>query len=242
MMAGDGMYSSLDRIDFIATAKDGSSHYVQTDHRGRAEIEQDRPMSTVFAIMRVVNASRTAAERGGQYKVIYNINEEPPQFLQQAIACAGGVVEAANKELIYQGQLIPCENIVESCLAEIAAGISQAWRLDYSVEGLQALEQGLAQQTPAPETDEITYWSQVVRAGAFAGEVMRKMHGGRWDRAERGIGTLPFVFVSCGVMFNFLGKAIKLFANGPEDSIASMVRAGCAVINDQNKKKKSFWK
>lgn len=92
-------------------------------------------------------------------------------------------------------------------------------------EGLAAVERALAESAGDPEEDEFAYWSAVVKLGGFGGEVIRASNGGRWVVVDSG--TLPFAlstrFRGGEATVNPLGKAVKRFANGEEDSLTALV-------------------
>ena len=73
--------------------------------------------------------------------------------------------------------------------------------------------------------DEALYWSAVLMMGSLAGEAIRAAKGGRW--AVTRSGSLPFSFVTEfrgeEATVNPLGKAIKRFANGEEDSVSLLI-------------------
>ena len=86
------MFSSLDRIDIVLRGKDGRDEYVQTDHRAAEEIEEERELSAVFALTRVLNAKRNVAEGLPEPVVQYVMQHRPPDFLVPVIQAAGGII------------------------------------------------------------------------------------------------------------------------------------------------------
>ncbi len=226
------MYSSLDRADIVVRGKDGREQYVQTDHRSAAEIEAERELSVVFALIRVLNPKRMVKEGEPEPDVIYGAMEEPPEFLRRAIRAAGGLIAVGlgSQPLPDTSPRPPLAEVVAAAFADLARAVAAEYRVQLTVEGLRTLEETLAENVGDPEEDEIGYWSSVVKLGAFAGEVLRASNGGRWQVSDSG--TLPFSLVTTfegnEATVNPLGKAIKLFENGEEDSVAFLVEHVCS--------------
>ena len=87
------MYASLDRIDVISMGEDGRPWYIQTDHRSADEIAQAPELSTIFAVLRILNAQRLADSRGEQARISYVLSSPPPAFFIPVIAAAGGELQ-----------------------------------------------------------------------------------------------------------------------------------------------------
>jgi len=217
------VFSSLDRIDVVLEPAGGRQTVVQTDHREAAEVAAEPELSTLFAVIRVLNPVR-AAEPGLVRSIQYDIQHEPPGFLADAIRAAGG-------SLTVDRQARPADVVppLDGIVSEAFAGLARRTATDHGVEvtqvGLAVVERSLAAAAPDPEDDEFAYWSAVVKLGAFAGEVVRAANGGEWRVVETG--TLPFAlatrFRGEPATANPLGKAIKQLENGDEDSVSSLV-------------------
>ncbi len=225
-------YCDPDRIDIVAQHRaSGMKLYVQTDHRDVAEIEANRDLSIVLALMRVLNPMRTGKREGGRFRVVYAASFGAPTFLHQAIVAAGGVLEIDRREQSYRGEVPPVEVILNSSLENIAAGVSQRTGLPLTVEGLAALERSVAQTRPDKEQDYVFYWTSVIEMGAFAGAVMRRLRGGGWTGTDELISTLPAVYVCWTQTVNFFGKAMKCLESGETDSIAFMAKVVCQQLD-----------
>jgi hypothetical protein len=225
------MYSSLDRID-IVLGKDGQDQeYVQTDHRTTEEIEAEPELSVLFALVRILNPQRMARENSRQGTVHYQCFQPPPEFLVRAIRAAGARLTVGDRlEPVPEEGAAP---VLVEVAAEAFAGLAARTAAEHGVEvnlaGLQTIEEELAGGDLDPEEDEIAYWTAVMQLGAFAGEVIRASNGGHWEIVDTG--TLPFAlettFQGSEATVNPLGKAIKRFANGAEDCVASLVEMVC---------------
>src|SRR5687767_2374464 len=80
------MYTSIDRVDVVAQTPAGAM-LVQTDHRTAREVEEERELSVLFALARVLNARHIAAAKKMKVAaVVYAPLERPPQFLVDALA------------------------------------------------------------------------------------------------------------------------------------------------------------
>ena len=88
------MYVTLDRADLILQMKDGSKAILQTDHREIAEIERQPELSTLFALIRVLNGKRMAEPGEPEPPVLYQGEQGLPEFVRQAVRAAGGVILA----------------------------------------------------------------------------------------------------------------------------------------------------
>jgi hypothetical protein len=226
------VYSSLDRADIVTRGPDGRSQYVQTDHRSAAEIAAEPELSTVFALIRVLNPKRLGKPGDPEPVVIYGAMEEPPEFLRRAIRAAGGLIAVGlgSQPATETGQRPPLAEITATAFADLARVVVAEYRVKLTPDGVQKVEEALAGSVGDPEEDEIGYWSAVVKLGAFAGEVIRAANSGRWEVVEHG--TLPFALITTfegnSATVNPLGKAIKLFENGEEDSVAFLVRHICS--------------
>jgi hypothetical protein len=226
------MYSSLDRADMIIKHGDGMSIYLQTDHRSPAEIETEHDLSTVFAITRVLFPIRMGRQSGEPFKVHYTINEQPPEFLHQAIASAGGILSIDQTEIAYPGQPPSLVQLLNGSLSNLGRAVAQKQGKSLTLDGLREVERIYLEKGLDHDEDEIDYWTAVVELGAFAGEVMRSLKGGGWNATDQDIGTLPLAY-ECGPMVvNFMGKAIKFFDAGQEDSLAYMVESACAHLDE----------
>lgn len=115
--------------------------------------------------------------------------------------------------------------MISSAFANLAQAVATECQVLLTPEGLQTVELALADVAGDPEEDEIAYWSAVVKLGSFGGEVIRASNGGQWIATDSG--SLPFALVtrfrSEEAKINPLGKAIKRFANGEEDSLVNLV-------------------
>jgi hypothetical protein len=83
------MYASLDRIDLVIQRDDGRKEYWQTDHRTAEEVERQRPLSILFALVRIMNP-----RRGDEADpvMVYSAAHPPPEFLLAALRAAGALL------------------------------------------------------------------------------------------------------------------------------------------------------
>jgi hypothetical protein len=222
------VFSSLDRVDIVLEPEaDGRQRFVQTDHRAAGEIEREPALSTLFALVRILNPKRMAEEGSPEPAVLYIAQDRPPGFLGRAVRAAGGqlIIDAGPEPEPDEGETPPLDQVIESAFADLARAVAAEHGVEPTVDGLREVERALAEKAPDPDGDEIAYWSAVVKLGGFGGELIRASNGGRWLVAESG--TLPFAlstsFRGEQATVNPLGKAIRRFANGEEDSVVSLV-------------------
>jgi hypothetical protein len=221
------MYASLDRIDLISTGEDGRPWYIQTDHRSAEEITQAAELSTVFALLRILNAQRLAESRGEDARISYVLSSPPPVFFPAVIAAAGGQLQLDLGAPESPPAEIPAlDDLLQDAFAALAERTAVDHAVPLDMAGLAAVELALTADSIDAEEDEIGYWTTVVTLGALAGEVMRTANGGHW--VAGGSGTLPLVlstrFNGEDATVNPLGKAIKRLAHGEEDSLVPLAR------------------
>ena len=237
-MAGDGnryaaetnstMFCSLDRADIVLKPdSDGRSQFVQTDHRTTEDIESAQELSAVFALIRILNPKRMAEPGSPEPMVICSFQDRPPEFLRVIISSTGG-------RCVYGDNLTtdadlpapqPLDQVINSSFAALALAVSREFQADMTTDGLRKIEERLTLIFQPADEDENAYWSAVLKLGAFGGELIRKFNGGDWTKVETG--TLPFALTTSfrgeSATVNPLGKAIKFFANGSDDSLVALV-------------------
>jgi len=222
------MFSSLDRADIVLNPDpDGRQKYVQTDHRTCEEIEQCPEISTLFALIRILNPKRMAEIGSPDPVVLYSAQVRPPEFLRRVIHAAGGQLVIGDTFQPESNEAEPASliEIVEVAFVQLVRAVRTEYGLSLSADGLESLEKALAQKAIDPEAEEFEYWSAVLKLGSFAGEVIRESNGGRWIITKSG--SLPFSlstrFRGEEATVNPLGKAIKRFTNGDEDSLVTLI-------------------
>ena len=229
------VYYDLDKVDAVARdTTNGLRLFIQTEHRTAAEIEASRDPSTVLALIRMLNPARMGRREGEPFKVVYASSSEVPDFLHQAIVSAGGVLWIDNQERAYNGQSLPADALFDNALRNIVAGVSRRTGLSVNLGGLASLERKLAKARPDRERNAEVYWTSVIELGAFAGEVMRLTKGGGWIASDEAISSMPVLFDCRGNKVNFLGKAIKFYANGESDSVVPLVKVMCQRIDEED--------
>lgn len=222
------MFSSLDRVDIVLKPRpDGRQQFVQTDHRTAAEVEQERELSALFALVRVLNPKRMAEAGAPEPVVMYSVQERPPEFLRRVVHAAGGqLIIGAGLQPEAEVEPPPSlDEIIESSVAGLARAVAAEYCAPLTPSGLESVECKLAGLAGNPEEDEYAYWSAVLKLGSFGGEVIRASNGGRWKVTDSG--RLPIAlttrFRGEEATVNPIGKAIKRFTNGEEDSLIALV-------------------
>ncbi|VTS05895.1 hypothetical protein [Tuwongella immobilis] len=222
------MYTSLDRIDIVTQGPDGRHRFIQTDHRSPEEIEQEPELSVLYALIRILNPRRATLEGVEDPIVVYHTQHPLPRYMRQTIRSAGG-------ELMLNSEIEPwnegdvaldMDAILESTMESLAEWLRETYHLTPDVAGLSKLEHLLAERSPNSESDEVNYWASVIYLGCYTGELIRKGIGGQWITCDSG--TLPIAlettFREEPATVNPLGKAIKRFDNGPDDSPVGLVK------------------
>ena len=82
------MFTSLDKIDLVSTdQRTGERMLVQTDHRSPEELDDDKPLSVLFASARIRNASSIDREvHGPGDRAVYcACRHTPPAWLIEVV-------------------------------------------------------------------------------------------------------------------------------------------------------------
>jgi hypothetical protein len=223
------MFSSLDRADIeLKPGPDRRQKFVQTDHRTAVEIEETLELSVLFALIRILNPKRLAEAGSPEPIIFYAAQELPPELLRRAIHTAGGRLMINDKEQPAPADSGPSDlqELISSAFTNLAHAVAKDYNAPLTLDGLQKVELALANEAGDREEEEIEYWTAVVKLGSFGGEVIRALNGGQWRSVNSG--TLPFVLCTPyrgeEAKINPLGKAIKRFANGEEDSLVYLAK------------------
>ncbi|MFN0252163.1 MAG: hypothetical protein ACKV2T_35130 [Kofleriaceae bacterium] len=232
------MYCSLDKID-LAAQIDGQPVAMQTDHRGRAEIEREPELSILFALARVLNARDHMADEGAPNAAIhYVVSEEPPELLRDALVAAGATLEITDHRREPRvGSTIellgaPSERAASELADRMFAALARRTAARVGTRDLGMALRMLEDQTwtaPPARDDERAYWARVLELAALAGELLRAKHPdtGCWVHTDRAI--VPFGFqVSTGesatVMFP-TNRAQRLVEDGRDESLFKLLLA-----------------
>lgn len=224
------MYSSLDRIDIVAGDDPEHPLFVQTDHRSAAEIEEDRELSTIFALTKVLAPLRMNENA----TVCYAPASELPAFFEDVLGAAGAEIHSMasdeRRKAIRNGDASVAE-LADSAFADLAGRVRERDSLSAGEPGLVELEDRIAARGLDPDSseDEIEYWTAVVELAAVTGELLREEHGGAWVEDEPNAATIPFLFRFGANWLNPTGKAQKFLAHGERDRpshLLTMARDG----------------
>ena len=219
------MFSSLDRADIsLAPTSAGNPQFVQTDHRSPEEIRENPELSAVMALVRIVNPKRVFEDGAPEPIVIYMCDQDPPLFLKQIISAAGATL-AFGGDISPQSlpAAEPLGRVLNDAMHELSSAVIKEYSIELNESAVSNLEQSLS--PPAAESDEFLYWSAVLKLGAVGGELIKQTNGGEWAITDTG--SLPFALATNyngeSATVNPLGKAIKYFNNGEEDSLVSLI-------------------
>jgi hypothetical protein len=231
------MYASLKSADGTFPAEDGGTWFVQKDERSASEVEADHDYSTLFALVRVLNPLRMA-KPASRPRLQYVVSEMSPEPVREAVASGHGHLIHSSQVIPYAGIPRSPEDLVEYSLAKIARRVGAERNLQPTITDLTTLEKTF---NVSQSGDEAQYWRAVLALGAFGGETLRSLAGGRWVRRDEA-GVIPFAF-ACTVEnepteLYLLAKAMKFFDNGPEDSLTSVIRF---AQRQSQPPRKSFW-
>lgn len=252
----------------IVPDEDGRARYIQTDDRLPEQIESEAALSVLFAIIRILNPKRRIEPDSPEPVVFYAATHHPPEFLRQAIRAAGAEliigprklppeladvrfpsIEEALSAMFARDVAEPyaatnsptLAELLEAAFADLTRAVMAEYQVELNMHGLRVVERAIAKRVPAPD-DEFGYWSAVLKLGAFGGELIRASNGGHWVPVDTG--TLPIgLSTRMGVngeivTSNPLGRAVKMFANGQEDSLVVFV----AFITASKERAPQVWR
>jgi hypothetical protein len=217
------MYSSLDKIDIVAQAPDGTRLFVQTDHRAPAEIDDEPELSVVFALSRILNPRRMESAAIVRYAAIGGVHPT----IARVVASTGAVLEVAGEPVdLSDVERNAPEDLADAAFAGLGRRVLERHGLACDEAGLAAFERRIA-GAPTAEEDEIGWWTAVVELAAVTGEVMRALHGGRWITDDNGYADLPFMFKSASgdLRSNVIDKARRFLVHGDGQSPRQLLRA-----------------
>lgn len=222
------MFSSLHKIDFVASSPEGGAAtlLVQTDHRTPAEVGADQGLSMIFALTRML------APRSGEYAqatVRYTCLEAVHPLLETAAAACGAELEGdrVRRDLTAAAKQAP-EDLADAAFATVGRRVLAERGLAVDEAGLTALVDALA-SPPAVDDDELGHYTALVELAAATGEVLRARFGGRWVHDAARLSLVPFVFqlaVGDDMRANVVGKVEKYFRFGAIDSPVLLLRGG----------------
>ena len=229
------MFYSLNKVDFVLeSTPEGIPQFLQTDHRISEEISSNLEISALMALIRIINPKRAAYLAGEpEPVVIYSFDhvgsdQDPPEFLKRVVSSAGGILTTGSDlRPVDLPDPEPLTDTLNRAMQELSAATIQGY--EFSESGVALLEKNLSPQSE--EDDDFEYWSAVLKLGAFGGELIRRSNGGDWIVANTGAmaqtSCLPFAlntsFRGEPATVNPLGKAIKFFEDGPEESLVPLV-------------------
>ncbi|MGV3525047.1 MAG: hypothetical protein ACO1RX_12525 [Candidatus Sericytochromatia bacterium] len=158
------------------------------------------------------------------------VPEPLPEPIHALIEAAGGAVYQL--DAFEPMQLGPAPTVsdtlaehIQRCMTSLAQATVAKHRIPFSVAGLAALEAALPLQDKE-EAGETAYWTAVLELGTLAGEIIRQELGHQWVVTENG--TLPLAletsFRGQPAVVNPLGKAVKRFNEGADESLVDLVQ------------------
>ncbi len=233
------MYGSLDKLDLLATAPSGAVFGVQTDHRTAAELEDDRPLGTLFALARVLNAREHLRARGEPaIRVCYARSDAspPPPWLVDALAAAGAHVmppgadpaDAAALDAAARGfDAVAVGELIDEAFGQLAAHAAAQIGSRDPAMALRMLEDQTLAAPVLRAADEPAYWERVLWLAALTGELLRGKLGGRW--VETVLAVVPFAFQlgapTSGVAEMFPTNRAQRFVDEGGESLFKLVAA-----------------
>ncbi|MBK7826549.1 hypothetical protein [Nannocystis sp.] len=217
------MFSSLDCVDLVYTDPAGRTRWLQTDHRRPAHIEAEPELSLIYAALRLRSPRRDFPIDAPPPVLEYRCQHLPPAFLRAAIAAAGAELWT-DVHHPFAGVPPDLTAIVRLALAGLATRIARDRGLGRDLAGLAQLEQ--ATPIVLRDADELRHWRAVVELAAFAGELLRARHGGRWILDdEHAALSLAFLAADDPTPIDLIELAIQRVEGDASTSLAALVTA-----------------
>ncbi|HEU0030485.1 MAG TPA: hypothetical protein VFQ53_07630 [Kofleriaceae bacterium] len=220
------MYSTLDSIDIVATDKaTGQEIYVQTDHRQRDELESEPEITVLFGLTRILKAHEYAANKGAKGRVVYaGFADDPPAFLLELIAVAGGEYERASDQtyLPLQASKRTASELADEAYRGLAKRVQERVGLSDWAAVLNALQAETLTEPPDKDEDQIGYWTRVAELAAVTGELLRGRNQGKWVQMAEA--DIPFGFqCSDGSVLLPTNRAQRFIADGEDESMFRLI-------------------
>ena len=175
------MWARLHKIDRIKPQKDGGALVLVEDERSAGAMEQRPPLTTLFAIARVLNAHRLLeAKYGGKGEVRYTTYSKLPTFLFDAVRRAGATIGDRNADKAE----IPAEPasvspLIDQSFTELGHEVRKTIGAHDMITALRKIEDRRRKEPLDREAQTVAYWTSVFELAALAGELARP-RGGRW--------------------------------------------------------------
>lgn len=175
------MWARLHKVDRIRPQPGGGAIVLVEDERTAAEMNRTPSLSTLFAITRVLNASRVLEKKyEGKGEVRYAARATLPSFLSDAVGRAGAAVaDDKGDKLVMPAQPAAVSSIVDQAFNELAHHVRTSVGAADIATALKSTEQRRRRTALDREVNPAAYWTAVFELAALAGELSRS-RGGRW--------------------------------------------------------------
>jgi hypothetical protein len=224
------VYCSIDKID-LAAKVDGRPIAVQTDHRARGDIEAEPELSSLFAMARVLNARTQLADDGHPGAAVhYVVADEPPLWLRDALAAAGGTLERAHRlEPLGPASELAVGDIADRCFSRLAKrAAARVGSRDLAIALRMLEDQTVA--APPERGDEVAYWSRVLELAALAGELLRAKYPGHWVQTDRALVPFGFQLASAGAVMFPTNRAQRVIEDGRDETLFKLLIAADETV------------
>jgi hypothetical protein len=217
------VYWSLDQIDILAEReKGGPIQIVLTDHRERAQIDEEPEISVLFAMTRVIASRHTMTSDGRAIeRVVYKAKHALPPYLVEALRSVDAAIEQPES---FEGPANGAATaaIVERAFDALADRVARRTGLTDPAAVLRVLE---AETTSTPirrEGDEGAYWTRILELMAVTGRVMRAARDVAWVVSTQT--TVPFglEIAEANVALPY-NRALRFIESGESESMFLLI-------------------
>ncbi|MCW5803033.1 MAG: hypothetical protein KIT31_11660 [Deltaproteobacteria bacterium] len=214
-------WADLDRLAAKARPDGGATLVVRDDRTPDRMLEQ-KHLSIVVAISRVVRGRRVLAERhDGRGAVVYATRGRPPEFLIAAVTAAGGVVFDGVREHSAHAPLAATVQL-DAAFTDLASAVRRRLGAKSFRVALDTLEYDVRGRPP-DRADPEAWWAAIIELAALAGECVRERRGARWTEAPAERLPLALDLGKGGLVFP--GRLAQAIVEGGGGSMTELLEA-----------------
>ena len=214
------MWARVHKIDRIRPQPDGSAIVLVEDERNAMQMARVPGLSTVIAVARVLNAKRVIDTKfAGKGEVRYASAVNPPPFMAEAIARAGGcIADSTGERVRIPAAPSSVSSVIDNAMADLAHYVRANVNAQTIKAALDTVEANRRKSSLDKDANPAGYWTAVFELAALAGELSRP-HGGRWVETKET--PVPFAIRVATGAIAMPSKIAQRIVEGADESMAS---------------------
>lgn len=223
------MWARIHKLDRVRPLASGGAIVLLEDDRTGTQMQRNPPLSTLFAIARVLGARRALEVKfDGKGEVRYVSSATMPSYLSEAITRAGAsIADQHGDRVVVPASASGVAALIDVAFSELAHHVRGALGAADINAALTKLEERRSSNPLDRDKQPEQYWTAVFELAALAGEQSRK-RGGRWVDTR----DLPVPFAlkfADGKIAHPTNVAQKLVEGGAADDMLSTDKSGPVV-------------